>query len=458
MAILATSSEIKYHVQPGRNMINIQYVRRVRFMLICILSLASCLTSQARYLNPNQKTFDTIVTVVDTVRANEIFQTIKPSILREIDSLQANKSICLNLLMSNKNKAETSSEKEILLYADAECSNFLFYGDAMRAYKKDLQKNKLTPKVKTCLTHYNDYLKDRILFLNISLENNWLSFLDNPPTKQITVQELNPNFRGLHYDDYWKLNKIEETRMTQGYEFLLTKEGEHKKQSYPIEISYLQYPELPNCIVIDNNSKEIYNKRGELLYVALLKRQSNTELYHNLVSEEIKRLVYLKDYQKNKYNIKFAGLKTQDYLTLWITRTQGFYRSRRELSELNDKYYSISDGPMGMCITAENKARRQEIRSKSQRYEDDRGERFLKQLESDHAEEFGYIYAIERISDKQFLVVYINKKTLQPSISAIVTFTTGAKPYTSDFSVRLCKTPDNIPLPPIAEDLECIFD
>lgn len=100
---------------------------------------------------------------------------------------------------------------------------------------------------------------------------------------------------------------------------------------------------------------------------------------------------------------------------------------------------------MGTNATAANEARCREILVQIERYKDDEGERFLKQLKSDHLDDFGYIYVIERLSDKKFYIIYLNNKTLKPSICAVVTFSTGDKPYTSTFTVQLTDIPNNVP-------------
>lgn len=121
-------------------------------------------------------------------------------------------------------------------------------------------------------------------------------------------------------------------------------------------------------------------------------------------------------------------------------------KSEQELNELdNEGLFRGLGGLFGTNATASNEARCSEILAKKEQYKDYEGERFLKQLESDHTAEFGYLYAIERLSDTKFLIVYLNKQTLLPSVCGIVTFYTGSEPYTTDFSVKLCQIPNDVP-------------
>ena len=398
-----------------------------------------------------------MVSVIDTVPAMEAFLQIKPTIEHHIDELRNKQSVLRNMLQSGQKKAKTELEKSIV----QEAFNYVIHNTRYYEYdllggqkaqdSKDVQKGKLTDAIKSFISHYDEnFLNPEITNLSNALENDWTIFLSNPPTKMVTIQVVNPNYRGLHYNDYYKLNRIEEGRLINGYEFLLSEKGERVTESYPREISYTKYPSLPNRrvkdLTFDKYRFEIYDNNGQLVYIPILQRLSNTDVYPNSITKEIRRLIYYKDFQNNKYNIQSASLKTQRYLSLWIGRPQGLSKSEQELNELdNEGLFRGLGGLFGTNATASNEARCSEILAKKEQYKDYEGERFLKQLESDHTAEFGYLYAIERLSDTKFLIVYLNKQTLLPSVCGIVTFYTGSEPYTTDFSVKLCQIPNDVP-------------
>lgn len=429
----------------------------LRSISLIILSLCLCLPAYSRSLEPNKQKIDSMVSVIDTVPAMEAFLQIKPTIEHHIDELRNKQSVLRNMLQSGQKKAKTELEKSIV----QEAFNYVIHNTRYYEYdllggqkaqdSKDVQKGKLTDAIKSFISHYDEnFLNPEITNLSNALENDWTIFLSNPPTKMVTIQVVNPNYRGLHYNDYYKLNRIEEGRLINGYEFLLSEKGERVTESYPREISYTKYPSLPNRrvkdLTFDKYRFEIYDNNGQLVYIPILQRLSNTDVYPNSITKEIRRLIYYKDFQNNKYNIQSASLKTQRYLSLWIGRPQGLSKSEQELNELdNEGLFRGLGGLFGTNATASNEARCSEILAKKEQYKDYEGERFLKQLESDHTAEFGYLYAIERLSDTKFLIVYLNKQTLLPSVCGIVTFYTGSEPYTTDFSVKLCQIPNDVP-------------
>ncbi|MDE7426886.1 MAG: hypothetical protein K2M79_03710 [Muribaculaceae bacterium] len=409
------------------------------FFLICLLGYQSAFP---RSIEPNKPKIDTIVTVIDTIPAMDSFQIIKPLILQEIEDLRDKRKILQAMLQSRQKKAKTKKEKDIIIDA----FNYIFNkGGFYSEYEffdpsgvlpskltqdyNNVQKGKITERIRSQLSLYDkNYLADEIIYKTNSLKNNWTSFIKNPPTKQMTIQVDNPDYRGYHYNNYRELNRIERDSMVGEYNFILSEKGVPKKETYPFEVSYLQFKELPNYKVLNNHRKEVYDNKGELVYVPYLERQSDTDLFPSYISKEIRRLVYLNDYQNNKYNIRSAPLKTQNYILLWIGRKHGLSETAIELSGLE---LSELGGILGFNDNLE------ETLVQKKRYKDDEGERFLQQLELDHEDDFGYIYVIERLSDKQFHITYLNKTTLEPSVSAFVMFSTGKEPYTSTATVQL---------------------
>lgn len=424
---------------------------------LIIISLSLYLSAYSLSLEPNKQKIETMVSVIDTVPAMEAFLLIRPTIQNNIDELLTKQSVLRFMLQSGQKKAKTDLERSIVhdafnyvIHNTGYYEHDLF-GERKAQDSKDVQKGKITDAVKFFIAHYDEnYLNPEVTNLSNALEYDWTSFLDNPPTKMVTIQVANTNYRGLHYNDYYDLNKIEEGRLIKGYEFLLTEKGERVTESYPREISYTKYLSLPNHrvkdLTFDKHRFEIYDDNGRLVYIPIIQRLSNTDVYPNFITKEIRRLIYYKDYKNNKYNIKSASPKTQRYLSLWIGRPQGLSKSEQDLNELdNEGLFRGLGGLFGTNATAANETRCREILSQKELYKDDAGERFLKQLESDHSEDFGYVYAIERMSDTKFLIVYLNKRTLLPSVCGIVTFFTGSEPYTTDFSVKLCQIPNDVP-------------
>ncbi|MBQ8116029.1 MAG: energy transducer TonB [Prevotella sp.] len=125
--------------------------------------------------------------------------------------------------------------------------------------------------------------------------------------------------------------------------------------------------------------------------------------------ENIKRIVYLKDFQNNKYGIKSQSTRTLEHLKQTLYKVDG----------------------LNLCY--------------NYWFFDSKAKDYIKQLETDHSEEFGYVYMIERISNVSFRVVYIHELTLKPSLCAIISYKTGKKPYTIECITTLTTIPSNIP-------------
>lgn len=399
--------------------------------------------SFSRSLEPNKRMIDTIVSVIDSIPAYESFLLIKPDILNQIEELRNEQNVLQALLQSKRNKAKTDYEKQIVsnAFEFARLNNTRYYkykwSGELEKDLKDVNKGKLSESVRYFLSYYDtNYLSEEISQLTYSLEHNWTKFLDNPPTKKVSIKIENPNYRGLHYDNYYRLNDIEESRLLGEYDFLLTEDGEKVKESYPIELSYLKFDKLPEYKVVDltweNHFFQIFDSNGRLNYIPIIQRQSDNMLYPGFISEEIERQVYHQDYLNNKYGILKENSKTQLFLYLWIGRDKGMQLSTLDLDPYSTEY--------GYNLIGEHKRK---VNPES--YKDNIGERFLKQIKSDHKADFGYLYLVERLSPTKFFVIYLNENTLRPSVCATVSFSTGCKPYTATFTVKLCKAPNNIP-------------
>ena len=444
-----------------------------RLITLCILCLIISIESFSRSLEPNKIVKDTIVSVIDTIRAQEVFNRIKPSLINKLNKLKEKYSVCSKLIQSKRKKVESDIELRIIqdayeyaLSINPELRRYKtntpqywtrlipVSGSLLTAainsgrdgtktteiYDKNVKIGKLTNDVRSYVSIYANYLHGQIKGMDNSIKNNWLIFVANPPTKLATIQIDNPYYRGYHYDDEYALDKIDKSAMTDGVEYLFSKNGTHEEESYPTKISFLRFSEIPAYRVTfdkdkDNKICEVYDNKGNLIFVPCLTRNEYD------IFKEFKRLVYFEDYKNNKYNIKSENSSTQKFLNLWIGRKNGFKESQSDLASMQTAV--MLTAMFGSELSANAVASK--ALNKASDYRDTMGERFLDQLELDHSNEFGYIYSIDRIDDKQFRVVYLDKETLYPSICGIVTFKTGDEPYTSVYSVRLCDMPDDVP-------------
>lgn len=423
--------------------------------------------------------------VIDTAQAKIMYQQIKPSLMKDCESLLKTKNRCVELYASSIKKVKT--EEDLLLLNRAynytlsafpkyrkfkqqkkKATVVKFVGfvpvpiplsvpdeDKMyEVYDKDVEKGKLTDTVKEYLMLYSQNLEDSINQVhayNENLEKKWLLHLPRIPRKEIIAEEDNPFYRGFHYNNGKKLDLLERYQQRQGWEFLYSKYGRQEKHSiYPIDLYYYVYNSAPNYKVTFSESKEgyeykttikeVYDTEGKLICVPGLDRTKD------FVFKDIKRVVYLKDYQNNKYDIKSKSQHTQDYLSLVLGRNGGLEKTYSESVGivLGSALAGFMYGEVtGDYLTGRNKSQ-QYVAMEASKYIDQDGQNYVKQLELDHESEFEYIYMIERVSNVSFRVVYLNG-LLKPSHCAIVTYKTGAKPFSCEYSAKLIGMPANIP-------------
>lgn len=364
------------------------------------------------YQHPNEAKVNVTMTVIDTLMAESIFQEMKPALMEAYQKGTDKKERCHELCSMVGKKVKGESDLMLIRQASNCTLNSIrnirmhlspLYEEFVIEVKRDVVKGKITKPLQECLSFYLKFLTDSLKKEQVKIERGWSGMSKSElPYKQISIPMPNYFYRGYRYLNNDDLDSMDIYMQQKGWEFLNTKNRKYRSESYPEEGEYLVYDASPEYRVTysGNNIKEVYNKDGKLIYVPYLTREINAaEL------KDVHRLVYFKDYINNKYDIQSEPKQTQEYLKLILCRD-------------NDQ---------------------------ALKYSDNIGKRYIEQLEKDHAEEFGYVYMIERLSNVSFQIVYLNKQTLEPSYCAVITYKTGEKPYTSTFSTKLVDIPDNIP-------------
>ena len=397
---------------------------------------------------------------VDTIRAIELCNQAINTFKTDLNKGIIRQEKCQSMLLFDK-KAKTPEEFSLLRSAYDLCLEIPSSDDISRKMKeldlKDVKKGKITKNVKKYLATYSEYLEDSLNLVQNILSKSWDELIpeDYLPYITETVQKQNPNYRGLQYNNYEKLDRIEEIQqISKKWSFLYGGNYEYQFNVYPEKVNYLTFKEAPQYRVLyttNYNEKPtytgVYDSQGNLVYVPSLTRLGNEDEFM-----DIKRLVYLKDYQSNKYNIQSTSKHTKEYISLFLGRTNGLVETPKEAISgvLGAAIYagmaSQLMSPLG-SYQIRNKLKQYELQQYA-KYTDNDGKNFLEQLKKDHAEEFGCLYIIERRSDLSFLVVYLDSNA-QPSWSAEIAYSTGNKPYTKAFSTKLIKLTNPQDIPPI---------
>lgn len=178
--------------------------------------------------------------------------------------------------------------------------------------------------------------------------------------------------------------------------------------SYPIQINYKMSDEHPEYAIKDNC---VFDKQGKLIRVL--------QCYGGNINEA-KRIIYLQDYNANKYDIKSKPSKTQNE----VKRALGFdAKETAAEKEINDEI----EKQLNNYIRADEKMKSANTRSGYRKAEkereiagtkggllllgsiiDNEGLRFIEQLEKDHKQDFKVGYYIERIDNTTFKIKYVN--------------------------------------------------
>lgn len=330
-----------------------------------------------------------------------------------------------------------------------------------KAAKLLAKKMKHLKKILSRSRIYNDdYVKETLEWYEKYLEKNLkkqteklLANLQDSLQERVVITKKNKFYRGRNYKDYRILNLLENSLPAKGWEWLNTNNYIQKEVRYPEQLNYFVFNNVPQYKVfvswsdmvdnkINHNNAVVYNNKGTLVYVPNIWRGDIEEF--NNIEEDIKKIIYLKDYKHNKYNIKQKSGETQAEIIANLSRKNEskykniVYPKNSYVTNYNSDYLSTI-ALVGISIAAQNV--KNDIAFKDYW-------NYKKQLEIDHSAEFGYVYIIERISGVSFRLVYIHEETLKPTYCALVTYKeTGDKSYTCDYSIKLIDIPKQIPTP-----------
>lgn len=358
-------------------------------------------------------------------------------------------------------------------YIDSSDGHFKFLKNLLKLYISHLESE--TPYDKKAAKLHRKKIKSLSCLLNAShISNNnykealeWYKTILNQTKNQtkklytnlqdslqerIVITKKNKFYRGRNYIDHRILNSLENSLPAKGWEWLNTNNYIQKEVRYPEQLNYIVFNNVPQYKVfvswsdrvdnkINHKNAVVYNNKGTLVYVPNIWRD---DIEFKNIEEDIKKIIYLKDYKHNKYNIKQKSGETQAEIIANLSRkNESKYKNivfpkNSYVNNYSSDYLSTI-ALVGISIAAQNL--KNDIVFKDYW-------NYKKQLEIDHSAEFGYVYIIERISGVSFRLVYIHKETLKPTYCALVTYKeTGDKSYTCDYSIKLIDIPKQIPTP-----------
>lgn len=297
------------------------------------------------------------ISVIDTLKAKKMYEELREELRTDLNNGNEQLSRLTKLLSSTEKKIK--DEADLFLVNDAfswvksshpdllkrKRNNVIIplilsisydvnqTKDITPQIEKSIQSKKLTNHIKEILRVYQTYLTDSVIKLNNKLSSDkWEQVVKPLPMKTINTNIFNPYYRGFNYYDSDLLDLVE-TEQQRTWDFIYSSNYEKKEDSYPQKKKYLSfdgYPQYKVTYYEDSYTYKViprfvYDTNGNLVYVASLTRNNDSAPF-----QEMRRLVYLRDYLNNKYGIKSQSKKTQNYLQLLLCRDNGFERTHVE--------------------------------------------------------------------------------------------------------------------------------
>ena len=261
---------------------------------------------------------------------------------------------------------------------------------------------------------------------------------DKYPQKQISVKVDNKNYRPkLFRDD--SLDKLDLRLQKRGWEWADSKEKKRHEESYPHRYVYYSVETHPEYrfVYTNNVGNAIYDHEGNLVRFICL---SQEDLYRWKKPDLINTLLmleYRKDYTNNKYNIKNESKDVQYAI---VNKLGMSNESDTRMAQ------AIIDGSKGGLLYKYSNDWKESIKGYNQREKaakemiiellrrsNDTAHNFLKQLENDHADDYSYIYKIERLSNVSFKIHFVTKD-IKPKCDVVITYY-QTKPFGCDWII-----------------------
>lgn len=257
---------------------------------------------------------------------------------------------------------------------------------------------------------------------------------DKYPQKQISIRVDNKNYRPKLLFSDSSLDELDLRLQKQGWEWVeKTKSNQRQKESYPYEYSYYSFESHPEYRLVGKN---IYDKEGNLVrYISM----SRKDIYWDQPKfiEILLMLEYRKDYINNKYNIKNESKDVQYAIVnkLGMSNESDTRMAKAIINGSKGGFLYKYSNDWQESIKGYNQREKaaKEMIIELLRRSNDTARNFLKQLEKDHADDYSYIYKIERLSNVSFKVHFVTKD-IKPKCDVVITYY-QTKPFSCDWQI-----------------------
>ena len=234
------------------------------------------------------------------------------------------------------------------------------------------------------------------------------------PVKEVgTTQRVRNPWKRKLDADYSHNSFIDKKAQTSGWEWVENEDNYSTETLYyPNEISFRTYPSHSELRIANNCA---FDNDGNLVRVLSFTKdgqfEKDIDAFESKLSNILELLIIVKDYKDNKYGIKDAGADVRNAvenligisntfakaeekrLKPYMTQLENALKSGdvRKYNQLRDKYAVIIYGPKPNDPNNNAKAKN-----------------FVNQCKADHAKDKIRLWKIERVSDKDFNMYFID--------------------------------------------------
>lgn len=237
---------------------------------------------------------------------------------------------------------------------------------------------------------------------------------DSLPKKTISVEIENPYYRPDYAFSDDDLDIIDLMQQTAGWEWVQGEESEYKSEDYPYSVYYQYYKSHPEYRVrgwYQGDRCQIYDSTGHLVRI-------NRFLREHSLQDKLTRLLSIRDFNDDKYNIKSEGnaVNLAVKYELGLLKKPSTKAQNAAAKSMVKAMWNRSGAKTSGSYKAEQRAKRAEdvafLRTLSAfklSPAELKASHYVSQLEKDYENKFENPYKIERLDNTSFKVIYIDK-------------------------------------------------
>ena len=286
--------------------------------------------------------------------------------------------------------------------------------------KKNVDTGIINKKFVEEIKALNDTVSKQIEDYETDLKNirssafDYLENEDSMPIKTVTVEEQNPYYRPNYASSSDDLDIIDLLQQTVGWEWVQEEESKYKTEDYPYSVYYQYYESHPEYRVrgwYQGDRSQIYDSTGHLVRI-------NKFLREHSLQEQVTRLLSIRDFNNNKYDIKSEGsaVNLAVKYELGILKKPSTKAQNAAAKSVVRAMWNRSGARASGSYRAEQRAKRAEeiallktMSAFKMSPAETKASHYVSQLEHDYEGKFRSPYKIERLDDTSFKVIYIDE-------------------------------------------------